>query len=133
MFFTFILITTINFSCSNDATQNQNTQQTAQNNAGSKDFSALATEYCTCSAELIALNKKVKYFATHPEENKNTEELVDDLAKSEQLAEKQIECKNRLEAQFQTKISENPDVLNAIRKVCPDLADFMENAKKNED
>lgn len=133
LFFIFISIAVINFSCRNDATHNQNIQQVVQNNAETKDFSALASEYCACSADLVALNKKVKYLATHPDEIKNPEEMADNLAQSEHLATKQIECQSKLEAQFQTKIAENVEVLAAIRKVCPDLADFMENAKKNED
>ncbi len=130
---TFILITVINFSCANDAKNVQNAQNNAQNTTNINKYSTLATEYCACSADLVALNKKAKHLATHPEEIKNPEEMADLLAQSEQFLQKQIECQNKLEQQFQTKIADNAEILLAIRQVCPDLADFMENAKKNDD
>lgn len=120
--------------CKEDAKQNQNAQNIANSTTNASNFSTMAQEYCQCSSELIALNNKAKYLVSHPEEIKNTDEMADLLAQSEQLQEKQINCQNQLEQKYQTKITvENIDVLNAIRQNCPELAEFMINAKKNEE
>lgn len=130
----FILTIFLYFGCQEDAKQNQNAQNSSNSTTNASNFSTLAQEYCHCSSELIALNNKAKYLVSHPEEIKNTDEMADLLAQSEQLQEKQINCQNQLEQKYQTKITvENIDVLNAIRQNCPELAEFMINAKKSEE
>lgn len=119
-------------ACVNDAKVNQNTQSNTTNSTNVADYSALAVTYCECSAPLVELNKKAKNLAEHPELIKNPDELADLLEQSELLRSKQMECQNTLEQQYQTKIMDSREVLAAIRKVCPTLADFMENAKKDE-
>ncbi|MFZ4545544.1 MAG: hypothetical protein ACOYOA_15940 [Saprospiraceae bacterium] len=121
------------FSCMQDAKQAQNTQQNQQNIDKTADFMALATEYCNCSSALIALNKKAKYLASRPDLIKNPEEMSDLLMESEALQQKQVDCQLQLEEKYHTKIQENQDVLRAIKQSCPDLAELMESAKKNED
>jgi hypothetical protein len=96
-------------------------------------YSDLAKEYCACSAALVELNKKARYLAAHPEARKSMDEMSDLLTQSEILREEQVQCQNRLEAQFETKIADNTVVLEAIKAQCPDLAILMENAKKQED
>jgi predicted RND superfamily exporter protein len=119
-------------ACGNDAAKTPSNTE-VQKNPNAANFTALATEYCTCSTELVALNKKAKYLAAHPEEVKNLDEMSELLLQSEQLSQKQIQCQTSLEQKYQTKIAENADVLAAIKTACPELADFMENAKKTED
>ncbi len=120
-------------SCSQDAKQTQNMQKNEQLTDKTVEYSALATEYCSCSAELIALNKKAKNLAAHPELIKSPEEMSDLLMESEALQQKQIECQYTLEEKYHTGIYENPDVLSAIQRSCPDLAELMVSAKKNDD
>lgn len=121
-------------SCLSDAKSNQNTQNNNNPNATTAaNYTALAAEYCACSTPLVALNKRAKYLATHPDEIKNPDEMSDLLVQSEQLQEKQLECQKGLETRFSTQIQENPAALEAIKKTCPDLAEFIENSKKNDD
>jgi cell division protein FtsI/penicillin-binding protein 2 len=128
--FIYIIFFITLLSCGNEPTK---TTQTANNNEIASNFSALATEYCSCSTELLALNKKAKYLAAHPEDIKNLDEISDLLAQSEELSQKQITCQTTLEQKYQTKIADNAAILAAIKIACPDLGDFMENAKKIED
>lgn len=130
----FILSIFLYLGCKEDAKQNQNTQNAANSTTNANNFSTMAQEYCQCSSELIALNNKAKYLVAHPDEIKSVDEMADLLAQSEQLQEKQINCQNQLEQKYQTKITiENIEVLDAIRQNCPELAEFMINAKKNEE
>ena len=128
-FFLFLLAT----SCANDAKQAQNTQENQQCAENSANFTALATEYCSCSSDLIALNKKAKELAAHPELIKSPEEMSDLLMQSEALQQQQIDCQQRLEQQFNVSIKDNPQVLNAIKQNCPELAELMESSKKTEE
>jgi predicted RND superfamily exporter protein len=118
-------------ACKNDTTQKQN--QTSNTMPNVAQYSDLAKEYCACSAALVELNKKAKYLAAHPEAMKSMDEMSELLTQSEILREEQIQCQNKLEVQFDTKIAENATVLEAIKAQCPDLALLMENAKKQED
>lgn len=120
-------------SCAQDPKQPQNTQENQQRDDKTSDFSALASEYCSCSAELIALNQKAKELAAHPDQIKSPEEMSDLLMQSESLQQQQIDCQQKLEQRFQVSIQENPQVLAAIKQQCPDLAELMESSKKTED
>jgi hypothetical protein len=133
--FIFSIVTVfLGLGCKDDAKQTQNTQNAATSTTNASKFSTLAQAYCECSSELIALNNKAKYLVSHPEELKNTDEIADLLAQSEQLQQRQVDCQNQLEQQYQTKIAvENMEVLDALRQHCPALAEFMVNAKKNEE
>jgi hypothetical protein len=118
-------------SCGNESAKVP--QVTDANATLTASYAALATDYCTCSAELIALNKKAKHLAAHPDEIKNVDEMSELLLQSEQLSQKQIDCQNTLEEKYKTKIADNSGVLNAIKTACPDLAEFIENAKKTDE
>ena len=120
-------------SCVQDAKQGQNIQQTQENIDKTVDFNALANAYCSCSAELVALNKKAKHLAANPEQIGSPEEMADLLMQSEELQQKQVGCQQSLETQYQIRIHESPDALAAIQRSCPELAELMESAKKNED
>lgn len=129
-FFLFALLITL-FSCGNEPAKT--TQTTDANSALTASYAALASDYCACSADLVALNKKAKHLAAHPDEIKNTDEMSELLLQSEQLSQKQITCQNALEEKYKTKIADNAAVLSAIKTACPDLAEFIENAKKTEE
>jgi hypothetical protein len=118
-------------SCGNEPAKTPAT--TDVNATLTASYTALATDYCTCSADLIALNKKAKHLAAHPDEIKNVDEMSELLLQSEQLSQKQIDCQNALEEKYKTKIADNTGVLNAIKTACPDLAEFIENAKKTDE
>ena len=118
-------------SCGNEPAKTS--QITDANTTLSASYTDLARDYCACSADLIALNKKAKFLASHPDEIKNTDEMSELLLQSEQLSQKQAICQNTLEDKYKTKIADNTAVLSAIKMACPDLAEFIENAKKTEE
>jgi (p)ppGpp synthase/HD superfamily hydrolase len=109
----------------NDAQQAQNKQANANLNLAN-NYDELAKEYCECSAEIIMLNKKMQKL----NEEGKFEEMGDLLSEIESKSVKQNTCQEKLEAQFNTKIDTSKAVLLAIKRQCPDLGGFMENAKK---
>ena len=125
-FILFISILISNTYCTNgDNSHGQNAQSntstTQQNN-----YDDLAKEYCECSTEIVFLNKKMQKL----NEEGKFEEMGDLLSEIESKSSKQTACQEKLELQYKTKIDTSKAVLSAIKRVCPELGGFMENAKK---
>ncbi len=109
----------------NDVQQAQNQRANANPNL-TTNYDDLAKEYCECSSEIIMLNKKMQKL----NEEGKFEEMGDLLSEIESKSVKQNACQEKLDAQFNTKIDTSKAVLSAIKRLCPDLGGFMENAKK---
>jgi hypothetical protein len=125
-YFLFISISFINFYCVSDASQQQNNGgNSAQNQTAQYD--ALAKEYCECSTEIIALNKKMQQLNNEGK----FEEMGDLLNEIDEKSPKQAACQEQLENKYRTKIDTSKAVLASIKRVCPDLGGFLENAKKD--
>jgi pantoate kinase len=58
------------------------------------------------------------------------EDMGDLLSEIESKSSKQLACKEQLEQKYSTKIDSSGAVLSALKKNCPELGNFMENAKK---
>lgn len=127
--FYFILFISILFSntyCMNsDKSQGQNAQSNASANQVN-NYDDLAKEYCECSTEIVFLNKKMQKL----NEEGKFEEMGDLLSEIESKSGKQTACQEKLELQYKTKIDTSKAVLSAIKRLCPELGGFMENAKK---
>jgi hypothetical protein len=129
--FYFILFVSISLSvvcCVNsDPKQGQNQQVNGADNSV-QNYDELAKEYCTCSEEIVSLNKKMQKLA----EQEKFEEMGDLLSEIDSKSAKQLNCKEQIEQKYKTSIDTNKAVLVSFKKICPDLGNFIENAKKTE-
>lgn len=127
-FILFISISLSNFCCVNvEPKQGQNQQgQGVENHL--QNYDELAKEYCICSEEIVLLNKKMQKLA----EQEKFEEMGDLLSEIDSKSTKQLACKEQIEQKYKTSIDTNKAVLVSFKKICPDLGNFIENAKKME-
>lgn len=112
--------------CKNNDSQQASNAQSNGNTQAANNYDDLAKEYCECSIEIIMLNKKMQKLNAE----EKFEEMGDLLSEIEAKSVKQTACQEKLELQYKTKIDTSKAILSAIKKVCPDLGGFMENAKK---
>lgn len=125
-FILFISILISNTYCTNgDNSQGQNAQSNTSANQ-QNNYDDLAKEYCECSTEIVFLNKKMQKL----NEEGKFEEMGDLLSEIESKSGKQTACQEKLELQYKTKIDTSKAVLSAIKRICPELGGFIENAKK---
>jgi hypothetical protein len=129
--FYFILFVSVSLSitcCVNsDPKQRQNQQVNVADNTV-QNYDELAKEYCTCSEEIVLLNKKMQKLASE----EKFEEMGDLLSEIDSKSTKQLACKEQIEQKYKTSIDTNKAVLISFKKICPDLGNFIENAKKSD-
>ena len=112
--------------CKNNDSQQSSNAQSNGSTTIVNNYDDLAKEYCECSAEIIFLNKKMQKL----NDEGKFEDMGDLLSEIESKSVKQTACQEKLELQYKTKIDTSKVILSAIKRICPDLGGFMENAKK---
>ncbi len=115
-----------NIYCNSDSAKQGQEQAGNVSKNIDKNYDELAKEYCQCSEEIINLNKKMQKM----NEEGHYEDMGDLLSEIESKSGKQLACKEQLEQKYSTKIDSSAAVLSALKKNCPALGNFMENAKK---
>ncbi len=113
--------------CINSDQKQQKNEQANGSDNNVQIYDELAKEYCACSEEIVSLNKKMQKLA----EQEKFEEMGDLLSEIDSKSSKQLACKEQIEQKYKTSIDTNKAVLVSFKRLCPDLGNFIENAKKD--
>ncbi|MEY4903112.1 MAG: hypothetical protein RLZZ292_927 [Bacteroidota bacterium] len=92
------------------------------------DYEARAKDICSCSTELVQLNKKLQQLKNAGDFEK-MQDLISDLT---DISEKQRDCIEQLNAKYPNVTDNDEQAFKALQTACPEMAALVQHQKERD-
>ncbi len=92
------------------------------------DYDGRAKEICSCSTELVQLNKKLQQL----KDAGDFEKMQDLISELTDISEKQRDCIEQLNAKYPTVTDNDAQAFKALQAFCPEMAALVQHQKERD-